>query len=69
MTKILISVKANGNADQFGGRDSIITHAISNDEQELIKYCNLTFGKPVGKPAKFSWDEYYEIQDSQIEIV
>lgn len=38
------------------------TKAVSNDPEKLKTYCKETFGKEVGKPEVFSWDNYYIIE-------
>ena len=64
-SKVLIRVEADGN----GGGDRHYHLAMSHDEQALEEYCLKTFKVPVGKPEKFTWDDYYIINDSPILIL
>ena len=61
----LIEVETNGD----GGRDGHYERAISDDKEKLIKYCEETFEKKVGKPDIFSWDNYFIIEETKIVIL
>lgn len=65
MNYILIEVTPDGN----GVSDRERQIAISRDRPKLERYCYNTFGLLVGKPAKFSWDSYYIIKDTEINMV
>jgi hypothetical protein len=62
---MLVKITPDGN----GMRDTENQIAISNEEQKLKDYCKEVFGLPTGKPKKFSWDAYYVIEETEIEII
>ena len=62
---ILYRVEIDGN----GVRDKHYEIAISNSVDKLTSYCKDTFKLPVGKPEKFSWDDYYIISKTNITII
>jgi len=70
MNYLLKKVEVNGDADQFGGRDTEIEIAISNDVKILKDYCRREFKceASVGKPEKFVW-EYYTIIPTTLKIL
>jgi len=43
--------------------------AVSSSHSALVEYCKETFGSLVGKPIGFSWEMYYEIEDTDVIIV
>lgn len=61
----LVEVEINGN----GGGDFHRTKAISDDYTKLEDYCKKTYGKEIGRPEKFSWDNYYLIKETDVAIV
>lgn len=65
MTKVLIRVHQDGNG--LGDRPYHV--ATSNSEEALVEYCREAFDMPVGKPKKFSWDDYFIINDTPVVII
>ena len=65
---ILIEVSTNGNADMYGGQDGHYQRAISKSKEKLNEYCEKTYGKKVGKPEVFSWDNYFVIEETDMQI-
>jgi hypothetical protein len=69
MSYKLIEVETNGNADMYGGSDGHYERAISESKEKLAEYCEKTYGKKVGKPEVFSWDNYFIVEETKIKII
>jgi hypothetical protein len=65
MSYILNKVVIDGN----GVMDRHYPIAVADTEDELKKYCEAVIGLPVGKPRKFTWDDYYVIEPSNLIIL
>ena len=65
MNYILVEIEIDGN----GVRDKETPRAISTDKSKLKMYCLNTYNVPVGKPDVFSWDNYFVIKESKINII
>jgi len=65
MNYILVEVEISGN----GVSDIYRTKAISEDKIKLEEYCKKTYGKEIGKPDKFSWDNYFLINKTDIIVL
>jgi hypothetical protein len=64
---VLIRMEVNGD----GRRDRPSHIAISNNEDNLVSYCQNTFGKSIGKPSalNFTWEDYFIIEETSIVII
>jgi hypothetical protein len=69
MNYFLVEISTNGNADMYGGSDGHDVKAISNSINKLNDYCEKKYKKKVGKPEIFSWDNYFIIEETKIEIL
>ena len=43
--------------------------AVSNSSDKLYQHCIDVYGKPAGEPEAFTFDRYYIIRSSGIEII
>ena len=66
-SKILVKIEINGN----GGGDYREEIAISNDYDKLVEFVKNKYGVGIGKENGFEnfWDGYFEISDSEINIL
>ena len=69
MNYVLIEVELNGNADMYSGSDRHYHRATSKSKELLKDYCKEVYGKEVGKPEKFTWENYFLITESPIVIL
>ena len=65
MNYILIKVIPDG----CGVHDEEKTIAISIDKQALIDNCKNAYKAPVGKPDTFSWEPYFIIRETTIDVI
>jgi len=67
---VLQHISVNGNADRFGGSNTVTTIAISSSKYKLQKFCKETYKKEasIGEPEKFDW-EYFNIVETDIEVI
>jgi len=64
MAKALVLIEVDQTPGGIGLPDIRKEIAISNDYLILSDYCEKIIGKPIGKPRVFSWDNYYEIEET-----
>lgn len=69
MNYVLIEVESNGNADRSGGSDRHYHRAMANSKEALVDHCKEKYGKEIGQPKPFNWDNYFIINESKIEIL
>lgn len=65
MNYVLIEVESDGN----GHHDRHYHRAMAKSKEALEDYCKETYGKEIGEPKPFNWDNYFIINESKIEIL
>lgn len=59
-------VKYEFSGDERGDLRTVV--AVSTSKDKLEDHCLKTYNKPAGNPLKFSYDDYYLIEQTDIQI-